>query len=149
MPAPAIFVFGDQRRGVRSRSGPKLLFGYLNGGAIGAPAKHAILVLTHLRHGVRKPDTAINDETQHSESKKIVHHPVAIIVVLSARILAEVFNGRPPSILPPQIVVSRTRDPRPEENDAASLLVWSVLLRLHVGPVGGTPAVATSSRAAL
>ena len=60
------FPAGDRRHGTSSGIG-----GHPDRRAIGATAQNAILVLAHLRHGVRKPDAAGDDERQRAEEALI------------------------------------------------------------------------------
>ena len=90
--------------------------------AIGSAAQHAVLILAELRHGVGKPNAAIDDQAEHQKSKNIVHHPVAIIVLLAPRIFADIFDWRSPrvmtavitAVMAPLIIVPGTRHARPE-----------------------------------
>src|SRR6266853_1496559 len=83
-------------------------------GAVGSSAQHAILILAQLRHRAGKPNAAIDDQAQPQEGDRVVQHPVAIIVVLAARIFAYILDGRTPGVMIALIVVTGLRNPRPE-----------------------------------
>src|SRR5258707_8223255 len=72
--------------------------GHLDRRTIGPPRQHAVLVSAHLRHGVGKPDAAIDDQRSEEHTSELQSRQYLVCRLLLEKKKTKIETGNPLTI---------------------------------------------------